>query len=156
MKEIALTNALVALVDDEDFERLSQYKWRPLPGKHVGYYAATEGDIDPVRRKRRTLLMHRLVLNAAPGITVDHINGNKLDNRKENLRLATFKQQQGNRRRKDGGRYTGVTKHGRRFRADCNGYIGVYSTEEEAARAYDTAARAYFGEFARLNFKEGE
>jgi len=105
--------------------------------------------------------MHRLILNPPAGITIDHINGNGLDNRRENLRLAGRGQNQCNRGKQSNNTsgFKGVTWHknlnkweagisisGKRY------HVGFYKTPEAAARAYDDAAKKYHGEFARLNF----
>src|SRR5262249_32638796 len=113
--------------------------------------------------------MHRMILDAPPGTLVDHWNGDGLDNRRCNLRFATYPQQQRNHPRhhrpgqRPPSRFKAVRRpaHSKenpwRARIRVNGqqsHLGVFATEEEAARAYDRAARHHFGEFARLNFPE--
>jgi hypothetical protein len=108
--------------------------------------------------------LHRAIINAPKGLYVDHINGDTLDNRRANLRIATNSQNQANRIRLKSGtssRYRGVTwnKASQKWQAGikCNlksTHLGLFESEEEAARAYDRAAREMFGSFARPNFEE--
>ena len=156
MKEIPLTKGYVALVDDEDFEALSAYRWHALKGRNGKKYA-----ISYPRRSGKTIYvyMHRLVLRAAPGILVDHINHNGLDNRRVNLRLATNAENSANRVKPacNTSGYKGVfpcTTGGRWFARVQKKYLGTFPTPESAARAYDTAATKMYGEFALKNFNE--
>ncbi len=148
-KLIPLTKGQVARVDDEDFERLSIHKWS---FQSSGY---------AVRHTQKAhVYMHRDILGATPGIQADHINGDRLDNRRANLRAANAMQQQGNRRlapdNKTGyrgvqlrtGKSPWIAQIGHNYRMH---HLGRFETAEEAAAAYDTAARLYFGEFARTN-----
>lgn len=106
------------------------------------------------------VLMHRLVMGFPSGRQVDHINGDGLDNRRSNLRLASMSQQQMNRTATGWGRsgYKGVTFHGAtglwmaRCTKDGKCQTVYRKSVEEAAKAYDQLARQTFGEFARLNF----
>lgn len=155
-KLIHLTQNRMAIVDDEDYDWLMQWKWY----FHKGYAQRSI-----VRRKAH---MHRIILNAPQGMEVDHINGNGLDNRRANLRLAT-RQQNGQNQRKahnKTSRFKGVTWNKRNNKWQCafwmpkpvNKYIylGLFSDEIEAAKLYDRYAREHFGEFARLNFPDSE
>lgn len=153
MKQILLSNSdKVALVDDEDFELVSQYNWTlAIVGKTTkSYYAITKG----------SLSMHVLITSSTLGFQVDHINHNGLDNRKENLRLATSSQNAANSRRSVTNRsskYRGVNWEAGAWRAKIylNGkrtHLGRFANSEDAAKAYDDAARILFGEFAMLNF----
>lgn len=152
MKEIALTQGQVALVDDEDYDKMSGRMWQI----HTLGYARTtiEG---------RSCYMHRLVTNAARDEEIDHINGNKLDNRKANLRKATRFQNMQNVGPRYGGnkssRFKGVYWDGSTNRwkalltvARTKHRLGGFRDEIEAARAYDAAAKQHHGDFAWLNF----
>ena len=94
MKEIKLTQGKVAIIDDEDFERLNQFKWC-VKFDWRNWYARR---MIRVNGKQTTLYMHRAIVNAPKCVQVDHRNGNGLDNCKENLRLCTHQQNQSNQR----------------------------------------------------------
>lgn len=152
-KEIQLSKGQVALVDDEDFEWLSKYAWWAHWHRPSKQYKAR------TTIKGKNHFMHRMVLNAPKGRQVDHRNGNQLDNRRENLRLCTHGQNQANRRPYNKTGYKGVcvTRCGT-FTAYLmsnkkHNYLGAFSTPEDAARAYDAAAKKLHGDFAYLNFK---
>jgi hypothetical protein len=144
MKEISLTRGYSTLVDDDDYESLSAYKWKVVDSGKV--YAARSEYLGG--RKWRTVYMHRVLCN---GITVDHINGNSLDNTRANLRSATRSEQAMNRKSRTG-RAKGVVQRGRKYRAYVgNAWLGTFPSEKEAAEAYNQAAEDKYGEFARLN-----
>jgi len=138
MKKILLTQNKYTLVDDDDFIFLSQYKWHYKNG-----YAARA--VGPAGRQVR-IWMHRVIMLAPDGMDVDHINRDPLDNRKNNLRIATRKQNADNRglfqNNKSG--YTGVIFHKGKWQASYrhNGkliYLGRYETPELAYKAYLSA-----------------
>lgn len=153
VREIPLTRGLVALVDEADFEMLSHWKWHAHANRPTRFYAyAVIGHFAQVS-------MHRMVLLPSPGEQVDHVNGDRLDNRRCNLRIASCSQNNANR--KPAGRFKGVGpgRWANRWTAniDFNGkrhYLGDFKSPLAAALAYDHAARELHGEFARLNFPE--
>lgn len=162
MKEVSLTQNKTSLVDDEDYELVSKYKWCASKDHNRDkYYAKSrnkEGDW------HKSVLMHRLIIDVSPEQQVDHINGNGLDNRKENLRICNSSENQQNSSCARGkSKYKGVTWNknenlwlvrimykGKRL------FLGYYKNEIEAAKIYDKAALKYFGEFANINLKGNE
>lgn len=152
--EIPLNRGLVAIVDDEDAELVSRTSWFALPGAYTWYAARGVRRADG---RWTTQLMHK-ILTGWP--QTDHINGDGLDNRRTNLRPVTAGQNVANSRKgKWSSRYKGVSwcKRTKRWRANImvdgrQPSLGYYDVEEDAARAYDAAARRHFGEYAALNF----
>lgn len=152
MATINLYGGKKALVDDEVFEMLNERKWHFNCGYVRGY---KDGSVSK---------MHRVIMGAQAGEEVDHINGDALDNRKSNLRIATHSQNQSNRKtRHDSSTgYKGVyydKTMSRRKRWGAKIYhegkriqIGRFFTPEEAAKAYDSIALKLKGQYARLNF----
>lgn len=139
------------LFDKVDFDLIKNHYWFI---DHSGYVRSTDD-----------YLLHRLLMNTPKGMHTDHINRDKLDNRKSNLRICTASQNMMNgtssRVRHGATRtmYKGVSKQSncKSYRAalQIKGkqiYIGSFKTQEEAAKAYDTKAKELFGEFARTNF----
>lgn len=95
MREIALTQGMVALVDDEDYEELNRHKWYAKKTSDAGsFYAAR---FQRINGRPTTIYMHREIMNCNNGMEVDHRDGNTLDNRKEKLRTCTKKQNLENR-----------------------------------------------------------
>ena len=150
------------LYDESDYDLISQYRWRIDAD---GYAIA---DTKKVKGEKKTIKMHRLILGLTdPKIKVDHIYFNKLDNRRDKIRAWTHAKNCANRKANGRSKYIGVTVrdkktkhlHGVNINAEIriNGkrtHLGYFKTEEEAAMAYDEAAKIHHGEFANLNFKE--
>ena len=162
MKTISLTQGKVALVDDENFERLNVYRWytRKLVLKsRVTYYAVRNL---AYAGKQRTVQMHRQILGLTDSrIQTDHQNGDGLDNQNKNLRVATPTENQRNQRKRINcsSEFKGVCWHKRnkkwQARIHHNGryyHLGTFKSQRAAALAYDSAARKYHGDFACLNF----
>ncbi len=152
MKQIPLTQGKFALVDDEDYEYLNQWKW------HYASFHAYRKDITG-----KTIAMHNLVIKPPKGKLVDHKNGNGIDNQRSNLRFATSKQNSYNSKKKPGkGNFKGVcqkahypNKYFTSISKDKKQYyIGYFENEHHAAVAYDLWADYFFGDFARTNFRK--
>ena len=152
---IPLTRGLFAVVDAEDYERLSKYTW---------FAEGTDRNFYAVRKENgKSIKMHRQIMNAPDHLVVDHIDHNGLNNRKKNLRICTFAENCRNLRasRHKSSKYKGVHWHkgNRKWAAQvtCDHkthHLGYFVEEIDAAMAYDRAAVELFGEFASLNLPE--
>lgn len=145
-----------ALIDGDDEQSVRQFRWHHA---NTGY----AGSSSMYRMTGlKLMLMHRLIATPPDGMQIDHINGNKLDNRRANLRFCTIRQNAHNVRTKRqlaGDKLKGTCwdkSRGKWLASIChagaNLYLGRYDSEREAALAYDAKARELFGEFAALNF----
>lgn len=162
MKKIELTKGKVALVDDEDFEFLSQWKW---------FTHSTGGGVrnEPLpvyisrSKRQKTIFMHRVIMNCPEDMVVDHLDHNRFNNQKSNLRICIQNNNMKNRKLNinNTSGYKGVILEKRTgkwvatIQANKRGkYLGSFETPEDAAKAYDTAAKELHGEFAHLNFPD--
>ncbi len=164
MSVIRLTQGQVALVDEEDYERLLSFKWYAwINPPRSTFYAVRSIRIHGKKSAQR-IYMHRVITDAQRGEIIDHINRNSLDNRRANLRRVSQHQSTLNRRllmASNTSGFRGVTprRRGRAWYAQItvnyrNIYLGTFDSPEEAAVAYDAAALKYYGpEFAQLNFR---
>lgn len=157
MKTIELTQGKVALVDDEDYDFLSKYKWKAHKsrGSRTCFYA--DRDFGSTRSDRKTVSMHSLILGVVDGKEIDHIDGDGLNNRKSNLRHCSRAENCRNVRR---GSIKGVHIDKRKLlrkymaKITSNGkttFLGMFSTAAEAGMAYNEAAKKLHGEFASIN-----
>jgi hypothetical protein len=154
MKIMAAYHSEEVILDDEDFEKVSKFNWFI----DVRGYVVSSWRLNG---KGGTYYLHRMVTSAPTGLEVDHINHNKLDNRKENLRVCTRSQNARNTHKHVGNTsgYKGVSIDNSRNRWQVHIKVGKkrinlggFDDVIVAAKVYDDAARKYFGEFAHLNF----
>lgn len=155
MKEIKLTQGKIAIVDDEDYERLNQYKWLASWDGYNWYAVRKYSE----NGKQRNMFMHREILNAQKGTITDHRNGNGLYNCKENIRLCTTQENAFNRKRATKKNKIGIK--GVYWRKDIKKFaamikinykqifLGFFNVLGDADSAYRKAEEKYFGEFAR-------
>lgn len=170
-REIELTQNKTALINEEDYERVSALNWAAVKTAEGKYYARAW---NPATKSK--VYLHRFINETPEGMHTDHIDGDGLNNTRENLRTCTHRQNLLNRtklrpRGTSYSQYKGVTLDKRTKETDrpwlarlshsvskaCNRsqHIGRYASEEEAARAYDVVISELYGEFAKLNFREG-
>lgn len=149
MKRIELSQNKYALVDDEDYEYINQWKWY----YHKGYAVRNQN--------KKQISMHRVITNCFGDIDIDHINRNRADNRKSNLRICNDSLNQANTSKKttNTSGYKGVSwnKQANKWTAQITVnnsriHLGYFDNKETAARKYDEKAKQYFGEYATLNF----
>lgn len=163
-KKILLTQGFVALVDDEDFDRVSESNWmlQRVHNTETIYAVRKMRNRDGVRRNE---LMHRFILGLSdPSVQIDHRDHDGLNNQRANLRITNAHGNAGNSRKNKNGltsKFRGVSwaKHANKFVASLTKrgqrhHLGYFISEEAAAHTYDKAAAQYFGEFANLNFPD--
>jgi hypothetical protein len=160
--EIYVGEGLFAVCDWSDWGKVRSYNWNlTTRNKTLGagcLYAQAWSSNSTGSRNRVT--MHQLIMQPPKGLVVDHINGNGLDNRRENLRLVTHQENSFNQHQHGGSsKYCGVcyrsdTKSWRAYitKDGARTYLGSYANEVEAALEYDRKAKELFGEYAKLNF----
>jgi hypothetical protein len=154
LRSIELTQGKHALIDEEDYVKVGPYKWCYSSSNG---YAVSRRRVDGVKE---VLLMHRLVHDTPKGLITDHINHDKLDNRRENLRTCTRHENNRNMplRSNNKSGYKGVYWHAARGKWQANirhcgeeFYLGLFTDKHEAAEAYNRKAVELFGVFASLN-----
>ena len=148
-KKIHLTQGKYALVDEADYEWLNQWRW------HISHGYARRNAI--INGLKTTVSMHQQLMGFV-GKDIDHINGDRLDNRRSNLRICNDMLNQRNRKINYNKKFKGVNWHKKIgawqvcIRIDKKlKHLGTFDNEIMAAKAYNKAARRYFGEYARLN-----
>lgn len=154
-KQIPLTQGKFAIVDDENYDWLSRYKWHAVKN-YNNCYAARKIYKDG---KWITISMHREILNPPADMETDHVGHDGLNNRISNLRIATRAENQHNRRSQGhSSKFKGITwlknnkKWVSRISFNCgNIYLGCFNSETDAAKAYNEMAKKLFGEYACLN-----
>jgi hypothetical protein len=157
MKIILTKNGDKILVDDEDFETLSKYKWH-IGDKDIRKNKYAKHCLWKKGNKTKSIYMHRMILHVRKGRCIDHINGNGLDNRKENLRICNRTENQHNRKIQSNNTsgFKGVCPWRGKYMASIRNnkklhFLGYFIDPKEAAVAYNERAKELFGEFARLN-----
>lgn len=155
MRAIPLTQGKYALVDDEDYERVSQFKWTAKEATQGCTWYAYR------RARGRSIHLHRFILDAPANLHVDHKNHDGLDCRKNNMRLATPLQSTWNRRQRSDSRmqFKGVVRMKGKYTpkvyvGEHQVYFGTYNNQEDAARVYDAVVTRLRGEFAHTNFPD--
>lgn len=159
-KEIELTRGYVALVDDEDHDKVSKFKWTAQVKANTVYAYRT---IKRADGSQTAQLLHRFLLEPPDGLMVDHKDGSGLNNCRSNLRLATNAENGRNRRKNVNNKsgYKGVSWRKQRSKwksqINVNGrnkFLGYFTDVLDGARAYDRAALELHGEYASLNFPQ--
>ena len=179
MKEIKLTRGYVALVDDEDFELFGHLKWYAQRYEQKSCLKIYAARTTKFKKKKTLHFLHRMILNAPKNLLIDHIDGDGLNNQRNNLRLCTPMQNSQNRKsnKNSSSKYVGVHKslqkgtyslkggsiithiYGYKWEAQAKYkgksiYLGSFDNEIDAAKARDRYVIKLFGEFANLNFKQ--
>lgn len=158
MKTITLSRGYITKVDDEDYERFVKFKWHTEKARGNLRYAAR---CIWIGNKNTVVLLHRLIMDNPKGKSVDHVNGDGLDNRKNNLRICSHKENIRNSkllRSNNKSGYRGVSWESgvKKWRADITvnyrlKFLGFYKTKELAAEVYNLAAKRYFKKYANIN-----
>ena len=156
MKTLKLTQGKIAKIDDCDYEEIKEHSWFAHRSKKKNikdtWYAGTNIRING---KLKTIHLHTFIMNTPKSYDIDHINGDGLNNQRSNLRICTRSENLRNRKKVTGtSKYKGVSfyKTTKKWRSQIDGkHLGLYDTEEEAAKVYNNFAICLFGEFAKIN-----
>jgi hypothetical protein len=152
-KEIILTQGKVAIIDDDDFEYLNQFKWYANNNYAVRCFTVSKNKVNRI-------LMHREIMKPNKGMVIDHLDGNTLNNQKNNLRICTHAENMRNSKisinNKSGYKGVSYQENSNNYRAQIKFNnkkinIGDFIDPIDAAKAYNAAALKYHGEFANLN-----
>jgi hypothetical protein len=158
MKLLPIHGGIFAEIDDEDFDRLSKFKWHLSKRKNGSFYVVRNQRFG---LKTKVFYLHREIMYASTGLLIDHRDRNVLNNKKSNLRFCTQSQNLMNRKRPQNckEKYRGIYKDGNKWGATIKFggkciKLGYFYSPEEAAKVRDEAAIKYHGEFAVLNFPQ--
>lgn len=165
MVKMTTSNGVEFEIDEEDVDRVAAYRWYGFKpdGKKTYIFRTISTRLSSGKWKTQSVYLHRFLIDAPSGLSVDHKDNNSLNNRRSNLRLATQSQQNQNTKKLNpstaSSRFKGVSFNKKRNAWEVYIHdkrkkviIGYFQNEEEAAHAYDNAARSRYGEFASTNF----